>query len=319
MRYRILALAILILGIVGAVETDAQTDPIWTGQYYNNPTLEGSPVFTRSDADIAFNWALGSPGEGIDPDEFSVRWSTDVNLQGGTYRFFVQADDYIRVTIDGSNTIIDTFDSTVVDELISRDVDLSTGVHRIQVSYQEVVEEAFAYFSFTNLAFPPNEPDFIPPNQPAPIPTPQPQATATIDVFELNVRTAPRLTATRLATVGLNETYPVLDTTNQWVQIRLNGQTGWVYRQYVTLDNSSTPGDGPTLTSTPFVVNIRSGPGLQFQDIGNFPSGATAQAVGRNADATWWQIEYQGMLGWVSAQFTTLEAGTSVGTIPVTG
>jgi uncharacterized protein YraI len=53
--------------------------------------------------------------------------------------------------------------------------------------------------------------------------------------------------------------------------------------------------------------------------IGWLPAGRSAQVIGRNAEATWWQVRYNTVTGWVSGPYTTLQAGTDVNQIPITG
>lgn len=51
--------------------------------------------------------------------------------------------------------------------------------------------------------------------------------------------------------------------------------------------------DGDTL-------NVRSGPGTEFSDIGDIQEGKFVNVVGTNAAGTWAQIRYQGQSAWVS-------------------
>jgi uncharacterized protein YraI len=137
---------------------------VWNGDYYSNPTLQGSPTFSRQYGAIAFNWGSGSPGNGIDNDNFSVRWATDASLQAGTYRFYVLADDDVRVTVDFQMTpLIDTFNQNQVGQLVQRDISLGNGTHHIQVDYRELTSNAFVFVSFANLANNPQGPNFAQP------------------------------------------------------------------------------------------------------------------------------------------------------------
>ena len=45
------------------------------GEYFNNDSLGGAPVFTRVDANIDFYWESEAPSEGLEDDNFSVRWT----------------------------------------------------------------------------------------------------------------------------------------------------------------------------------------------------------------------------------------------------
>ena len=62
-----------------ATPTATPLPPIGDGMlasYYNNPTLSGSPVFTRVEESSNFNWFNCSPEDGVvQPDNFSVRFT----------------------------------------------------------------------------------------------------------------------------------------------------------------------------------------------------------------------------------------------------
>jgi len=46
-----------------------------TGEYFSSPDLSGSPVFTRTDRNINFNWDKVVPVKGLQRNNYSVRWS----------------------------------------------------------------------------------------------------------------------------------------------------------------------------------------------------------------------------------------------------
>ncbi|MGD0200406.1 MAG: glycoside hydrolase family 3 C-terminal domain-containing protein [Bryobacteraceae bacterium] len=46
-----------------------------TGEYFNSPDLSGTPVLTRTDRNINFNWDKVVPVNGLQRDNYSVRWS----------------------------------------------------------------------------------------------------------------------------------------------------------------------------------------------------------------------------------------------------
>jgi hypothetical protein len=72
----------------------------WQGQYYDNPTLSGSPVRTRVDDEIDFDWGYGSPAPQIAGDGFSVRWTRTLGLESGLYRFTTTTDDGVRLWVN---------------------------------------------------------------------------------------------------------------------------------------------------------------------------------------------------------------------------
>jgi uncharacterized protein YraI len=92
----------------------AQTcgSPNWEGRYFNNVDLSGSPVQTICSPVIDFNWGIGSPAGGVNPDNFGVRWtSTQVFPASGTYLFTVTVEDGVRLYINGNPVINSMQDS----------------------------------------------------------------------------------------------------------------------------------------------------------------------------------------------------------------
>jgi hypothetical protein len=66
-------------------------------------------------------------------------------------------------------------------------------------------------------------------------------------------------------------------------------------------------------------LNIRSGPDVSFERVGKMPYKAQAAILGRDSTTTWWQIDYNGIVGWVSARIGRIEPGANINSIPITG
>ena len=62
-------------------------------------------------------------------------------------------------------------------------------------------------------------------------------------------------------------------------------------------------------------LNVRTGPGVRFADVGSIPPFTTVTVIGFNSRRSWAQIEWEGGTGWVSAQFIE---PASVGTVVAT-
>ena len=74
-------------------------------EYYDTIDLSG-PALTRVDANINFDWGTGSPDPAIGVDTFSARWRGRVRPRyTGTYTFTVEADDGVRLWINGNLVI----------------------------------------------------------------------------------------------------------------------------------------------------------------------------------------------------------------------
>jgi hypothetical protein len=52
-------------------------------------------------------------------------------------------------------------------------------------------------------------------------------------------------------------------------------------------------------------ANVRSGPGTNYPAVGGLAEGASAPVTGRNADSSWWQINYQGSAAWIANSVVT--------------
>jgi len=83
----------------------------------------------------------------------------------------------------------------------------------------------------------------------------------------------------------------------------------------------------PTPTETATVAaktkertNIRSGPGTDYDILGSLAPGLSARITGRNADKSWWQIEFPASPGghaWMLASNVDIGTGTGVDALPI--
>jgi YVTN family beta-propeller protein len=95
---------------IGDQETTAPVPPPptgagLTGRYFNNTSVSGTPVLTRTEV-VDFNWRTASPGAGVTADNFSVRWAGEFKTTtAGAYRFRTTSDDGVRLWINGVQVI----------------------------------------------------------------------------------------------------------------------------------------------------------------------------------------------------------------------
>lgn len=70
---------------------------------------------------------------------------------------------------------------------------------------------------------------------------------------------------------------------------------------------AATPVPSPTATPGVTVVNdfvnLRAGPGTNYDLVGRLNQGQTARVTGKSSDGQWWQISVEGKTVWVSGQF----------------
>jgi len=75
------------------------------GDYYKGMDLR-KLVLTRIDPQINFNWGGGAPDEAVGAEQFSVRWTGEVeSVFTETYTFYTNSDDGIRLWVDGQQLV----------------------------------------------------------------------------------------------------------------------------------------------------------------------------------------------------------------------
>ncbi len=174
MKFRLISfIFFMVILILPGIAAQAQQSIVWESRFYNNAYLQGAPVLRRQDSNIAFNWGQGSPGSGVNADNFTARFGTDVFLPAGTYRFYVLADDGVQLNVAFNNLIINTFNQPRPGQLLTADIQLAAGTHHLQLDYREVTGDAHVFLSWANLATNPTGPNFSVPaaQPPAPITT----------------------------------------------------------------------------------------------------------------------------------------------------
>ncbi|MBI5929797.1 MAG: SH3 domain-containing protein [Chloroflexi bacterium] len=313
----------------------------WVGDFYNNPYFFEPKALSANTGVIAFNWGTNAPASGMSADGFSVRWGATPTFAAGTYRFYILADDEIAITLDFSNTIVNTLNAAQPGVTLTRDVTLTAGGHHIQVDYRENGTNAFVYLTWANVASNPTGPNF-----PAASSgtsnyggTPTTPGTggnsAVVSTNTLNVRSGPGTQFGVLAKIVRGEVVTLLgrDTNGTWAKVRLaGGLEGWVSTALIlpNIAISSLPDLSGTVTTptTPPVtgnsatvstsrLNVRQGPGTSFRVNTFVVRGTVLQMLGRTADNLWVLVQLSGgQQGWVSSAY--LIPNVPIGNLPIT-
>jgi len=298
----------------------------WTAQYFANIGLLGDPAAILTENSPTHAWGSAAPFPSLPADNFSVRWTSIQYLTGGSYSITARADDGVRVYVNGVLVINEWHAAS--GQTYGTSMTLPAGQNYFEVDYYENTGEASIDFNLTQTS------GGAPPSVPPPAPS---GAIATVTAYRLNVRALPDPVNGQIITrINRLETYPILGRTadSRWYQLNVNGTTGWVAGAFINVVNgagipvvggnppSSATGitaTGNTVTATPYSVVIRSGPGTQYRRIGLFPLTGTAPVVGRNSNNTWWQINFNGLVGWASSQYAVISPTANISTIPITG
>ncbi|HRX11694.1 MAG TPA: glycoside hydrolase family 3 N-terminal domain-containing protein, partial [Draconibacterium sp.] len=114
------------------------------GEYFDNVTLAGKPVFTRIDRQVSFQWTLFSPDpEKLSYDFYSVRWTGKIKApETGKFKIGINGNDGYRLFLN-DNLLIDNWkklskQTTVADYYFEKDKE-----YDIRIEYYEPAGNAF--------------------------------------------------------------------------------------------------------------------------------------------------------------------------------
>ncbi len=153
------------------------------GEYFNNRDLTGSPILTRNDLLVDFDYGLNSPASAVSVDNFSARWTGKIIApETGLYRFHTYSDDGVRLWVNGTLLINNwTYHGPTLDN--SQAIKLTRGQrYDIKLEFFEGGHSSIIRLMWTPprktqrlipqaYLFPPN---FVPTPTPTATPTPTP-------------------------------------------------------------------------------------------------------------------------------------------------
>lgn len=135
--------------------------------------------------------------------------------------------------------------------------------------------------------------------------------TVIVDSPTLNVRSGPGLTYSLIGKLKDGQKLEVLDRSDDWLQISVDGETGWI-ASWLTKSNDSGSNENKTIVSRVDSLNIRSSPSITSAAIGKLRSGDLAKLVEYQGE--WASIIVDGMEGWVHTTYITeVEEGQKPG------
>jgi hypothetical protein len=122
----------------------------YLAEYFANPSMGGSPTFSRCEPTIANSWASGGPGNGVGADGFSVRWTGRFDVTAGSYSFTVRADDGVRLRVDREKLVNAWVDHKATTYRASKT--LAAGEHEVKLEYYENGGDAVAELAWRGCA-----------------------------------------------------------------------------------------------------------------------------------------------------------------------
>jgi len=132
----------------------------WRAKYYDNPDLVGSPRLERNEVAVDFNWRGEAPASSLPRDGFSARYTRSYDFRMGVYRFYLFADDGIRLWIN-DELIIDEWYARGPREISTEYITDYNGIYDARIEYADFAGDAVIRFSWERVGpLPPPGPPF---------------------------------------------------------------------------------------------------------------------------------------------------------------
>lgn len=377
-------LIIVLIGISAGAAAAQNSYSLWTGRYWTNPDLEGSPTAQKSTGVIDFNWGSGPPLEGFPSDHWSAQWTSFVDFEPGTYRIVTRNDDGVRVFLKDKHVIFDwNKHPPATNEVV---VSLLGGTYSMAVDYFEDVGGALLQLGWERIG-PPEagaaDVAVIAAQPPAASPPPSEAWSAqywnntTFDGNPVLSRgesainydwglgspapgvVNPDFFSTRWSRSIFFDTatYRFTTESDDGIRVSISGNRiidNWTPHavQTDTVDvalgagtypvvvefyenahhavakfwwenitgGTNGTGEGPTgvsATTTAGWLNMRAGPGTDYQILDVLRHGTIVPVVGRTSTSRWIQVIHDGATGWLSTPYTNVTG--DLNSVPVTG
>ncbi len=132
--------------------TDSSLSKVgFKAEFYNNKKLEGNPSLIRIDPAINFDWGEKAPAEGINNDNFSVRWTTVYKATNNTsMRFCMEGDDGYCISVNGKVLFSDWSDHATTSRECVLNVEKGKQ-YNVIVEYYDNTGDAKAKFAMYSL------------------------------------------------------------------------------------------------------------------------------------------------------------------------
>lgn len=321
----LLALAFVVGLFIKPVDSEANSTAYWKAEFFDNTTASGTPILTRNDRALNFNWAEEAPAPSLPTDGFSARWSANFEFEAGMWAFALGADDGVRLWVN-DELVIDSWTSTDKFTVHNATVQLDDGIHELRVAYFDQVGFAGIALNWTPAPDQPVVAASVSNDPPAnPAQEDDTRSVANVTAGRLNVRSGPGIQYERITQIFLYERYRILgqvttDGGAAWYQIDLrDGRLGWVSARYILVTgNQEIPEitfdlvppavevfDSATGT-TLYRLTVRATPSTRGDILGYVDYNVEVSVLGRSADSIWYQIPFEDGQGWVFSPYITL-------------
>lgn len=131
---------------------------------------------------------------------------------------------------------------------------------------------------------------------------------ATIETDQLNVRTGPGTHFDQINQVNINEVYPIIQIQDDWVEIEIDGGSGWITAEYITIEqeneeniqeteHNKTPSTQASLIITHENTHIRKGPSVDYDILMYANKDQEFEVI--SEDENWYEVSIDDSPGYI--------------------
>ena len=131
--------------------------------------------------------------------------------------------------------------------------------------------------------------------------------------YDANIRSGPGTNYSIIGSAYAGNVINITGSTDNWYQVNVNGQTGYIARSLMTMNTTASSASGTARVN--YDSNIRSGPGTEYTIVGSAYAGSTVTITGSTDN--WYQISANGVSGYIAKNLVTAGASgsSSTGTV----
>lgn len=143
----------------------------------------------------------------------------------------------------------------------------------------------------------------------------------TVKGTSVRMRSGAGTSSSILGTYNTGAALTVTGVSGAWYKVTLDGKTGYIHSDYVTLGTSAAATETASLSGTGTIkgtgVRMRSGASTSSSILGTYNTGTSMTVTGTSGD--WYKVSYSGKTGYVYRDYIVLSGTSSSGATSVTG
>ena len=136
----------------------------------------------------------------------------------------------------------------------------------------------------------------------------------TVSGDSVRLRMGPSTDFAAIATLNKNTSVKITGETGSWYEVSASGQYGYMSKDYIKIVSTASSASLEKMDKIGIVtgdgVRMRSGAGTSYSTIGYYNKGIQVKVTGKTG--SWYAVSYNGLSGYMSADYVKLSTGNAV-------